>query len=121
MAEDQVGKIAGDTPFVEPAFLDDALMKCARVDGAGKKCFASENQRKHAQPVTAFVFVEGKQVVIKAREVEKYCKIDFEELLRDGAGTLVVKPPARAVGEDAPAQFTGRQVVYPPEIAEHLR
>ena len=55
-----------------------------------------------------------------AGEIKKRCEIDFEELLRDGPDTLIIEPPPGAVGEDAPAEFSGGQVIHTPKIAEHL-
>ena len=55
-----------------------------------------------------------------AGEIEGGCEVDLEELLGDRASALVVEPPARAVGEDPPAQGSGREVVHPPQVAEHL-
>ena len=63
---------------------------------------------------------EGEQAVIVAGEIEKRREIDFEEVLRDGPSTLVIEPPPCTVGEDAPSQLAGRQIVHAPKVAEHL-
>ena len=55
-----------------------------------------------------------------AGEIEKRREIHLEKLLRDGPGPLVVEPPSCAVGENAPAEFAGGQIVHPPKITEHL-
>ena len=65
-------------------------------------------------------FGEGEQAVIVAGDIEKHREVDFEELLRDGPGTLIIESPPCAVGEDAPSQLAGSQIVYAPKVAEHL-
>ena len=43
-----------------------------------------------------------------------------KKLFRDGAGALVIKPPPAAVGENAPPEITGGQILDAAQIAEHL-
>ena len=66
-------------------------------------------------------FGEGEQAVIVSREIKERCEIGFEELLRNRPGTLIVDPPPGAIGENAPAEFAGGQVIHTPKIAKHLR
>ncbi len=120
MAEDQIGKTGGNAFFVESAFLDGTLVAGPRVGRPGKKGLAPEDEHEHLQPMAPFGFGEGERAFVVAGKIEKRCEIDFEELFRDGAGTLVIEPPPGAIRENAPAEFAGRQIVYAPKIAEHL-
>ena len=120
LAEDQSGKTGGNAFLVKPAFLDGALVKRARVGRPSDESFPPEDERKHLQPATAIRFREGEQTVVMAGEIEKLREIHLKKLLRDRPGTLIVEPPPRAVGENAPAEFAGGQVIHAPKIAEHL-
>jgi hypothetical protein len=51
---------------------------------------------------------------------ENATKIDFQKLFRNRASASPIEPPARAVGEDAPAQRAARQIVDPAQISKHL-
>ena len=95
-------------------------MECARVGRTGKERLPPEDESKHLQPVTAIVFREGEKAFVMAREIEKSREIHLKKLLRDGTGALIVEPPPCTVGENAPAEFAGGQVVHAPKIAEHL-
>ena len=55
-----------------------------------------------------------------AGKVEERREIDLEELLGDRPRALVVEPPPRAVGENAPAEVAGGYIVDPPQVAQHL-
>ena len=79
-----------------------------------------EDEHEHLKPMVSLSFGEGEQAVIVAREIEKHRKVDFEELLRDGPGTLIIESPLCAVGKDAPSQPAGCQIVHAPKVAEHL-
>ena len=70
--------------------------------------------------MTAFRLVERKQTVVVAGELEDRREIDLEELLRDRPRALVVEPPPRTIGEDAPAKVAGSHIVDPPQVAQHL-
>ena len=120
LAEDQSGKAGGNAFLVKPAFLDGSLVECARVGRTGKERLPPEDESKHLQPVTAIIFREGEKAFVMAREIEKSREIHLKKLLRDGTGALIVEPPPCAVGENAPAEFAGGQVVHTPKIAEHL-
>ena len=52
-----------------------------------------------------------------AGKIEKHREIDFEELLRDGPGTLIIESPPCAVGENAVI----RKKEDRPEAADHSR
>ena len=120
LAEDQSGKAGGNAFLVKPAFLDGSLVECARVGRTGKERLPPEDESKHLQPVTAIVFREGEKDFVMAREIEKSREIHLKKLLRDGTGALIIEPPPCTVGENAPAEFAGGQVVHAPKIAEHL-
>ena len=95
-------------------------MERARVGRPGKESFAPEDEHEHLQPVVPLGFGEGEQAVIVSREIKERCEIDFEKLLRDRPGALIVEPPPGAIGENAPAEFAGGQVIHTPKIAKHL-
>ena len=105
---------------MEPALVERPLVQGARVGGAGEKRFPAEEEDEQFQPMAALGFGEREEVLVVAGEVEDGRKVNLEELLRDGPGALVVEPPARAIGEDAPAKISGSQVVHAPQVAEHL-
>ena len=63
---------------------------------------------------------ESEENVVVTREVEDCREIDLEELLGDRPGTLIVEPPPCAVGEKAPAEIAGCEIVDPAQIAQHL-
>ena len=113
-------QIRGDAFFVEPRVLDGPLVKRARIGRPRDERRPPEDEREHGEPVTTLVGREGKQTFVVAGEVEKRREVELEELLRDGAGSLIIEPPPGAVGEDAPAQRARRQVVDPPQVAQHL-
>ena len=96
-------------------------MERARVGGAGKKRLAPEDQCKHRQPMAAAVLAQSEQIAAAGGNVEDRRKIDLEKLFRDRARAGEVEPPAGAVGENAPAQLAGRQIVHAPQITKHLR
>ena len=95
-------------------------MEGARVGRARQEGLAPEDQREHLQRVSAFRLVEGEQAVVVAGKIEDGREIDFEELLGDRPRALVVEPPPRAIGEDAPAEVAGGHIVDPPQVAQHL-
>ena len=94
--------------------------RCARVGGAGEEGFPAEEEDEQLEAVAAFGLGEREEAIVVAGEIENGREVDFEELLGDGPGSLIVQPPARAVRQDAPAKLSGGQVVHTPEIAEHL-
>ena len=96
-------------------------MKRAPVRGGGQKRVPTEEKDEHRQPVAAFGGIEREQALVVSGDVENRSEIDLAELLRDRAGTLVVEPPPRAVGEDAPAESSGCEVIDATEVPEHLR
>ena len=79
-------------------------MEGARVGRARQEGLAPEDQREHLEPVAALRFGEGEQAVVVAGKIEERREIDLEELLGDRSRALVVEPPPRAVGENAPAE-----------------
>ena len=120
LLEDQSGK-TGRNPFlVKPAFLNGALVERPWVSRPSKESFAPKDEHEHLQPVIPLGFGEGEQAVIVSREIKKRCEIDFEKLLRNRPGALIVEPPPGAIGENAPAEFAGGQVIHTPKIAKHL-
>ena len=108
LAEDQSGKIGADAFLVKLAFLDGTLVERPRISRSSNESLPPENEYEHLKPMVPLGFGEGKQAVIVAREIEKRREVDFKELLRDGPGALVIESPPCAVGEEAPAQLTGR-------------
>ena len=64
--------------------------------------------------------IECEQTFVVARQVENGGQIEFEKLLGDGQGTLIVETPLLTVGQDAPTQLARREVVDPPQVAQHL-
>ena len=118
--EDLGGEIAGDALLVEAAFVDGVTVKARRPFRVGQEGRAPERQREDLEPVAAGFRRGGEQVAARRRGVEERRQIELEELLGDGARALPVEPPAGAVGEDAPAQRAFRQVLHPPQVAEHL-
>ena len=118
--EDESGKVGSDAFFVEPAFLDGALVESAWVSRPGKESLAPEDEHEYLHPMMTFGFGESEQALVMPGEIEKRREIDFKELLRDGPGTLVIEPPPCAVGKKTPAEFAGTQIVHAPKIAEHL-
>ena len=95
-------------------------MKRARIGRPRDERRPPEDEREHGEPVTTLVGREGKQTFVVAGEVEERREVELEELLRDGAGSLIIEPPPGAVGEDAPAQRARGQVIDPPQVAQHL-
>ena len=120
MAEDQIGQTGGNAFLVETAFRDGALMEGARVGCARQEGIAPEDQREHLEPVAALRFGEGEQAVVVAGKVEERSEFDLEELLRDRPRALVVEPPSRAVGENAPAEPARGHIVDASQVAQHL-
>ena len=112
--------LGGGAFFVESAFLDGALVERARISRPSDESLPPKDEHEHLKPMVPRGVGEGEQAFIVAGEIEKRREIDFEELLRDGPSTLVIEPPPCTVGEDAPSQLTGRQVVHAPKVAEHL-
>ena len=106
--------------MVEPAFFQRPLVQRARVGVAGEERFPTEEQDEQLQTVTALGFGECEQVLVVAGKVEQRGKVDLEELFRDGPGALEIEPPARAIGQDAPAKMAGREIVHASQIAKHL-
>ena len=96
-------------------------MEGARVGCARQKGLAPEDQREHLEPVAALHRVERKQAVVMAGKVEERSEIHLEELLGDRPRALVVEPPPRAVGKNAPAEPARGYIVDPPQVAQHLR
>ena len=47
-------------------------------------------------------------------------KVDFQVIVDGRAGARKVEPPARPIGQDAPAQRATGQVVDPPQVAQEL-
>ena len=95
--------------------MEGARVGCARQEG-----IAPEDQREHLEPVAALRFGEGEQAVVVAGKVEERSEFDLEELLRDRPRALVVEPPPRTIGEDAPAEPARGYIVDPPQVAQHL-
>ena len=113
-------RLGGGAFFVESAFLDGALVERARISRPSDESLPPKDEHEHLKPMVPRGVGEGEQAFIVAGEIEKRREIDFEELLRDGPGTLVIEPPPCIVGEDAPSQLAGRQIVHAPNVAEHL-
>ena len=95
-------------------------MERARIGRPSDESLPPKDEHEHLKPMVPRGVGEGEQAFIVAGEIEKRREIDFEELLRDGPGTLVIEPPPCTVGEDAPSQLAGRQIVHAPKVAEHL-
>ena len=119
-AENQFRKIARDALLVEPAFIDRTLVERAGVGGSGKEGFLPENEHEHREPVAAAGFGQDGRVAVLVRQTQNPAQVNFEKLLRNGPGALEVKPPLRAVGKNAPSEFSLGQVVRPAKITQHL-
>jgi hypothetical protein len=96
-------------------------MEGARIAWAGQEGVAPEYKRENLQQMLPVIFTEREKTVVVARDREHRGKVDLEELLGDGARALIIEPPPGTIGEDAPSQFAGGEIVHTAQIAEHLR
>ncbi|MCY3989445.1 MAG: hypothetical protein OXF94_12820 [Gammaproteobacteria bacterium] len=67
-----------------------------------------------------FIGFKREQVVVVAGNIENCSEINLEELFGDRSRACVVQSPVRAVGENAPAELAGSQVVDSAEVTQHL-
>ena len=63
---------------------------------------------------------KGEQAVVVPRNIENRREIYLEELFGDGPRACVVQTPVSAIGENAPAELAGGQIVDAPEVTQHL-
>ena len=89
---------------MEAALLDGSLVKGAVVGRVGQEGVPSERQREQPEPMAAVGVIQGEKTVVVAGKVEHGGQVEFEELLRDGEGALIVKAPLPTVGQDTPAK-----------------
>ena len=80
ICEDESRKVGGDPFFVEPAFLDGALVESTWVSRPGKESLAPKDEHEYLQPVMPFGFGESEQALVVAGEIENRREIDFKEL-----------------------------------------
>ena len=120
LSEHLVRQVFRDAPFVEPALFERLLMNAAGIGAPQHEGVAAEDQQEDLQPVAAVLFVEREQPLIVTGEIEDCCKVDLEELLRNGSRAREVEPPFLAVGEDAPPQPAFGHIVDAAHVTQHL-
>jgi hypothetical protein len=110
--EHQLGDAVGDTLLIKPAFVDCPLVKRLCIGWRRQERLAPKYKDKNLQPMTAALLRTRKQPTVMIGNGENSSEIDLKKLLRNGSRPLVVKTPAPAICEDAPAELASGEVIH---------
>ena len=106
---------------MESALGESPLMQRLALRALREERFAPEQENKKLQAMPTLIARQGEQPVVVAGDVQDGGQVDLKEPFRDRTRALIVEPPMRAVGEDAPTHSAFRQVVGAAQVAKHLR
>ena len=95
-------------------------MEGARIARRAEKGGAAENKGEDPQPVAPICLRQGEQAAVMARDCKHGGRSSSKNCFGNRTRALIVESPPRAIGQNAPAELAGGEIVHAAQIAKHL-